>query len=269
MKPLRLFALVFLVLVTRAEAAPIQAYGGWLDATFRVYDYGYKEINGQTFFYPNELRRDFVLGVDFYPGVPFAFTSTGTDYSVCIDSSNSLIPECKNSMLPWTTAYTPGGNVTPGIFGDPATQTPLADGCDPLGNSFSNHPLLIVARGGCSFLQKWQVAQNGGWGGVLVAETDPASPVAGSAFGASLDVFTVPFLRVTSEVAGEIRRGSTFPDDQTGTRGIPWLEIEVSWSLTPPPPPPVPEPSSLVLAGIGLTLAARRLRRTRRSRAIE
>jgi hypothetical protein len=239
-----------------AGAAPIQAYGGWLDATFRVYDYGYKTIDGQVYFYPNELRREFVLGVDFFPAVPLDVTQAGTSYSVCLASNNLLVPECKNQLIPWTVSGS-------GIYGEPATQSPLADGCVPNTNPYSNDPVLLVSRGGCSFLQKWQVAQNGGWGALLVAETTDGLPVGPVGLVPSSDQFTIPLLRITHEVASEIRRGSSFPDDRDGARGIPWVEIQVSWSLDPPPPP-IPEPPLLSLIGIGSALVAARVRRRSR-----
>src|SRR5262245_32192959 len=140
------------------SAAPIQAYGGWLDGTLRTYD----TFVGSSGFQELIIRHEYVLGVDFYPGVPLSFTQSGTDYVGCAGSN-----ECLSQALPWTTAWAPTQFPIPsGTIGDPASQTPLTDGCSQLLNDFSDRPVLMVARGTCTFLQKWQSAEHGGWGGV-------------------------------------------------------------------------------------------------------
>lgn len=73
---LPVFLLLFAVAAQEAAASPIQAYGGWLDGTLRAYD-GFKTINGTVFLYPNVLRREYVLGVDFFPAVPRYYTDSG------------------------------------------------------------------------------------------------------------------------------------------------------------------------------------------------
>src|SRR5262245_4324977 len=108
------------------SAAPIQAYGGWLDGTLRTYDTQVGSSGFQEFV----LRHEYVLGVDFYPGVPLSFTQSGTDYVGCGGSN-----ECFSQALPWTTAWVPTQFPIPsGTIGDLGSQTPLADGCSPLLN---------------------------------------------------------------------------------------------------------------------------------------
>jgi hypothetical protein len=236
-----------------ASAAPIQAYGGWLDGTLRVFDF----VETTPGSIEMVVRREYVLGVDFFPGVPLSFTQSGTDYVGCAGSFTT----CVEQVMPWTTAFTPGGRVfpPPGTFGDPASQTPLTDGCPSLQNQgtlFSGNPVLMVARGNCTFTQKWQTAQFGGWGGSLVVD-GPDDTLAGVGLIPTADEPTlIPLFRITAATAADIRRGAAFVT-------VPRVEMRVSWTQTPPQP--VPEPSSLTLCAIGTMLIA--VRRRRRVRA--
>jgi hypothetical protein len=141
-------------------------------------------------------------------------------------------------------------------MGDPASQTPLTDGCSPLqnqGNLFFGHPVLMVARGNCTFIEKWQNAQDGGWGGILVVD-GPNDTLDGVGLFPTADEPTlIPLSRISYSAAADIRRGAAFFT-------IPPIEMRVSWTLTPPQP--VPEPSSLALCAIGaMVIAVRRRRR--------
>src|SRR5262245_32264812 len=99
-------------------------------------------------------------------GCRSVFTQSGTDYVGCAGSN-----ECLSQALPWRTAWAPTQFPIPsGTIGEPASQTPLTDGGSPLLNDFSDQPVLMVARGPCTFLQKWQSAEQGGWGGILVVD---------------------------------------------------------------------------------------------------
>jgi hypothetical protein len=266
MKMPAVLLLGLVAVVRHAEAVPIQAYGGWLDGTFRVYDLGHQVIDGQTFGAPNVLRREFVLGTDWFPAVPVNFTQNGLAYEACLSNTNPLVPNCFANVLPRTVDWNIGHEFPPaGVLGEPAAQTSaLTDGCSPLSNPFSNDPVLMVARGNCAFADKWAYAENGGWGGLLIVEA-PGSPVAASAILPGTPNFTTPMTRITADVAAEIRRGSTSADTP-GVLSFPWIELRVTWSLTPPPPPPpppepVPEPSTLALLAAGAGLLAARKRR--------
>jgi len=179
--------------------------------------------------------------VDYFPAVPLGFTSAGLDYHACLDSVNPLITGCVENAWPPLVDF----------LGAPVA---LGDGCSPNPNPFSNHPVTIVTRGNCTFAEKWANAENGGWGGVLVVNA-PGDPVGGVGLGPGTPDFVTPLVRITSEVADEIRLGSAIPADLGGGRGVPWIDLEVTWSLTPPPQP-VPEPSSLALVAIGAVLLA-------------
>ena len=112
------------------------------------------------------LLHDYELGTDFYPTIPRSFVDNALPYSRCLQAAlnRSVLnspPECLSFFF----------QVTTEIFG----QGDLRDGCTFIANATERPPgrPVMVARGGCTFSEKWAFAQSQGWGGIMVVNDAP------------------------------------------------------------------------------------------------
>ena len=241
-----------------AGAAPISAYGGYLDGVLRVYDI---QVRDDGFAYLGNVIHDYQLGIDFFPAVPLSFQSSLTPYSACNAGYNWGV-RCVTNMSSVLADPFAQDRALP-----PALQPPLGDGCGgPISTDYHAAGLAdsaMVARGPCTFGQKWMNAEAGGMLGLLVAETS-AGPIGGVGLVPMSGVEpTIPLFRVTQAVAAEIRTGSPIVNDPRGPMvHTALIEMVVHWT---PISTPVPEPPTLLLLIIGLGMIAGAGRRVRLS----
>ena len=241
-------------IATNATAAPILFNDGWLDGTLRLYDFN---TNGAEFIddvviTDLVLRRDYELGVDFFPAVPLSYQLNRLPYTDCVNNPFTLPsvggrPACLTSL--WMN------------FTAPLTYV---DGCSPVPlTGFAEISALIVQRGGsCTFYDRWALAEAQGHEALIVANNAPGAPgpVGGVPAGAEP---TIPLFRVTDDVGFELLHSSR-SINQVGWGYNPLLEMRVSWTPIVTPVP-VSEPSGLALfAGALLALVSlgRRKRQT-------
>ena len=235
---------IVLALTSTASAAPIPFNGGLLDGVLRTY----RLVQPTTFpgLVDPVILRDYTLGTDFYPAVPLSFLNSDTPYSRCVqDGINYAVlnnpPPCLSFFF----------QVTTELFG----QGELRDGCTFIASVPDSPPgrPIMVARGVCSFSQKWEFAESQGWGGVMVVN-DAAGPVAPFAIVPNPNFEpTIAFMRLTKDVGDQIRA-----DWNAGTLAV---EMSVSWTPNPVTTA-APEPGTLALMAVGLA-AGHRWRRRR------
>ena len=221
---------IFVAGAQRAIASPIPFNGGMLDGALRFYTAVNLATGSPA--YTQVLGREYVLGTDFFPGVPLQFINALLPYSDCTEGAKTL-RMCTTSAIPQQTALG------------------LDDACDPFPFAPSAREIAIVARGNCSFAEKWDHAETAGFVGVLVAETDPNGIVAPFAFpNPFLPTVTIPFMRITNQVVQDLSAGTELWRDGAPTGNIlfPIVEMRVSWT----PNEQIPEPTTLVLLGTGL-----------------
>ena len=234
---------VVLALTSNAAATPIPFAGGLLDGVLRTYTYHSAPTNPSMA--EISLLRDYVVGVDFYPGLPLSFQNGTTPYTRCVqDGVNYAVLV---NPVPCLSFFYP---VTTEVFG----EGDLRDGCTFIASvpdSPPGRPIMVV-RGGCTFRDKWAFAESESWGGVMVVN-DADGPV--GATGLIPDPNTpepsIAFMRLTKDVGAQIRTD----DRQLSVL----LEMSVSW--TPNPGPPVPEPGTLALVAAGMAAIYQRRRR--------
>ena len=263
-----------------ASAAPIQLYGGTLDATFRFFDFQHTDDYSVNF---RILRAEYELGVDFMAAVPLSNQQNLVPYTGCVQQLAIFNPAFFGPCGAQATAVP----IVPSIsdYGDdPALLSPLSDGCQP--PYWNPGKVAIVIRGNCSFSERWQELEAARYLGVLVENNGPgilANGIGLLPVPAGTTEPTIPFFLITPEVADELRSGSkgynlSFQPD--GNRYFPIVQMRVTWTpnvpdIGPPPfdpdidesdegPDQVPEPGSLALTMLAVaTYAGRRVRRTR------
>jgi hypothetical protein len=262
MARLHIAAFVFVLFVPRfAAATPIDAYGGTLDATLRFFDVqSTEDFRVQILL----LRREYVLGVDFIPGVPLSFQQQQIPYTACAEELGGINGKACTSLL--DVLIDPNGTGGSILGDNPANLATLNLGCDA--GFFEVVPrTVMLARGTCSFLTKWENAVAGGYSGVLLENNNPGPPIP-IGLGPSTNEPTIPFFMITQDVANEIRTGSRryffdgslapFPFD----RFDPIIQMQVTWTPRATPLDPAPEPPSIVLMALGGTfIAVRRCRK--------
>jgi hypothetical protein len=261
-----------------ASAAPIQLYGGTLDATLRFFDYQHTDDYSSGF---RILREEYELGVDFIAAVPLSNQQNLVPYTGCVQATGpntAFLGPCGAQAAALTSV--PSIN---DYSDDPAQLTPLADGCSPPYNYTGK--IVMVLRGNCSFSERWQELEGAGYLGVLVENNGPGL-LAGLGLvpvPAGTTEPTIPFFLITAEVADELRSGSrgynlSFQGD--GHRYLPILQMRVTWTPTipdigPPPfdpeidssdgrPDAVPEPGTLALMMLGIACVRYRHSNSRR-----
>jgi len=252
MTRLRIAAFVFVLFAPRfAAATPIDAYGGTLDATLRFFDVqSTEDLSVQILL----LRREYVLGVDFMPGVPLSFQQQSIPYTACAEELGGILGRACTSLLEVLPAsLNPGCDAGLPGFDIPVPRT------------------AMLVRGTCAFLTKWENAEAGGYSGVLLENNNPGPPIP-IGLGPSTNEPTIPFFMITQDVANEIRTGSRryffdgslapFPFD----RFDPIIQMQVTWTPRATPLDPAPEPPSIVLMALGGTFIA--VRRCRKSRSL-
>jgi hypothetical protein len=251
---------IMLTLCTPAKAVPIPFNGGMLDGTLKYYSVAIGETNQAGGFVITgfNLGREYVLGTDFFPAVPPQFLRDRLPYSACTEGRWGSIgfPCVAQAFSDLTSPF--------------ELVAPLVDGCGPISPGFPFTFIAIVARGNCAFANKWNNAETGGAGGILVAETDPNALIGGIAFpDPFLPVLTIPFMRVTAQVEIDLRDPSDIIQDGVLLLNAdsPFVEMRVSWT---PDVESIPEPASLALLMIGVaavaTLRRQKSRRARTSR---
>ena len=228
-----------LALAVPASATPIEFGGGLLDGVLRTYRLHESPVN---FLYDVVPLRNYVLGLDFYPGVPLSVQNGTLPYSRCVQHGinyaalNNPLP-CLSFFFHWTTL--------------PFGEGDLRDGCTAIGPESPPGRPLMVERGNCTFREKWAIAESQGWGGVLVVNDAPG-PV--GAVGLIPDPSSpepaIAFMRLTQPVGDQIRAD--------WEAGILALEMQVHWT----PKVSAPEPATLMLLSVGLAAAVRRRRRS-------
>ena len=229
--------------IPAAKATPIPFANGMLEGVFRTYDRHFE--NGVVTLIP---KHEYVLGVEFIPGVPESFTNPAAPHSY----SAVMIPP---PPLAFAKDLSPNGVGNPlggWILGGPGT---LGDACDastiPTARPVFLEVGLIAARGNCTFDQKWTNMEGAGWGaGILVNNV----PGALNFLGGITSAHTIPFVLITQEAGELLRQGSTIEGPTIGTgHGSPVFDMAVTWT---PNPTAVPEPGSLALLILGLVYLA-------------
>ena len=184
MTPLRTLAasLILCASASSAVASPIPFAGGLLDGVLRTYT---PHIGSNGF--EAVLLHEYVLGTDFYPAVPLSFQSTATPYSRCVGGPHTTLPDC---IFAFEAVTTDGGD--------------LKDGCSSigLGPGQSVFRAVMVARGGCTFSQKWAFAESAGWGGIMVVNEAPGSV-------GPVGIVAIPISSRRSRSCGSPRRSVT------------------------------------------------------------
>jgi len=228
------FGLLFSVTIASpAQATPIPFLGGTLEASLRLYDL--EDIPGN----PYVVRKDYVLGTDFFPGVP---PSTGVYHS-------ELDPHAQAVFAGF---FPPAVSLETGCNGSPFSG----------GGSIPNSNVAyMIVRGVCSFDEKWENVESQGFLGGIMVNNVPGSLLSFTGLGGITSPKTIPFFLVTEEVGAELHGGSS-ADGHFGL--FPIISMSVTW--TPGEVADVPEPSTLVLALIGGVGASARRWRTRRRR---
>jgi hypothetical protein len=270
-------AVVFAIAALSSSAAwasPIQLYGGTLDGTLRFFDFQHTDDYSVNF---RILRREYELGVDFMPAVPLSNQQNGVPYTGCAQPTFSFqaafFGPCGANARVLTNP--------PSIYdyGDvPAQLTALSDGCSP--PYYNPGKVVIVARGNCSFSERWQELEGAGYTGVLLQNNVPGILTSGIGLlpvPAGTTEPTIPFMMITQEVANELRSGSRGYDlsfNGDGRLYLPIIQMYVTWTpLTNPdtenppldlgigdssqPPtlvPAAPEPASLTLTLLAGTM---------------
>ena len=227
-----------------ASATPIEFGGGLLDGVLRTYQLA---VSPSNLLYDVVPLREYVLGVDFFPGVPLSVQNGSTPYSRCVQHGINYAalnspPPCLSFFFPVTTLPFGAGD--------------LGDGCTFIAGVPESPPgrPIMVERGGCTFRDKWAFAESQGWGGVMVVNDAPG-PV--GAVGLIPDPLspepTIAFMRLTQSVGEQIRADWAI--------SLVAVEMQVHWT-----PRAAPEPATLALLGVAAAAALRRRHALRHTR---